>query len=275
MTTCLGMKYSKVFSLKNGNQFFDMRNILFVIPHPDDEVVGSCLIIKEFFKKKKISILFLTNGVISPSKNWFWEKKKFKKKISIRYQEMLKTLEYLEITNFFLQDLPTRSLKTNIVKTYNLIKKIVLDNEIDTLFCPAYEGGHQDHDVTNYIASKFNKICKVYEFAEYNFYKNIINSNTFIELNGTEHTINLNEQQRKFKKMCLDTYRSETNNVSYIKLFQESFRPIKNYDYSAPPHKGILFYRRFSFFSWHPKVEETKPRDLCETFKKLKIKNEV
>ena len=75
--------------------------------------------------------------------------------------------------------------------------------------------------------------------------------------------------------MCLDTYRSETNNVSYIKLFQESFRPIKNYDYFAPPHKGILFYRRFSFFSWHPKVEETKPRDLCETFKKLKIKNEV
>ena len=69
------MKYSKVFSLKNGNQFFDMRNILFVIPHPDDEVVGSCLIIKEFLKKKKISILFLTNGVISPSKNWFWEKK--------------------------------------------------------------------------------------------------------------------------------------------------------------------------------------------------------
>ena len=58
MTTCLGMKYSKVFSLKNGNQFFDMRNILFVIPHPDDEVVGSCLIIKEFLKKKK-SINFI------------------------------------------------------------------------------------------------------------------------------------------------------------------------------------------------------------------------
>ena len=84
---------------------------------------------------------------------------------------------------------------------------------------PLQEIGHQDHDVTNYIASKFNKICKVYEFAEYNFYKNIINSNT-IELNGTEHTINLNEQQRNLKDV-LDTYRSETNNVSYIKLFRK------------------------------------------------------
>jgi hypothetical protein len=30
-----------------------MENVLFIIPHPDDEIVGSCIIIRELLLKKK------------------------------------------------------------------------------------------------------------------------------------------------------------------------------------------------------------------------------
>ena len=66
--------------LKNGNLLYKiMKNVLFVIPHPDDEIVGSCILIKNFLKKQKVTLVFVTNGVVSPNMNWFWKRKSYKK----------------------------------------------------------------------------------------------------------------------------------------------------------------------------------------------------
>ena len=35
-----------------------MNNILFIIPHPDDEIVGASIIINRLLKKKKIYFFF-------------------------------------------------------------------------------------------------------------------------------------------------------------------------------------------------------------------------
>ena len=80
-------------------------------------------------------------------------------------------MKSLGIKKFYIQNIYTRSLKDNIVKTYNKILKLKKKYKIDTIFCPAYEGGHQDHDVANFICSRLVNICKIYEFAEYNYYK--------------------------------------------------------------------------------------------------------
>lgn len=248
-----------------------MKNILFLIPHPDDEVVGSCIIIKEYLKRKKISIFFLTNGVISEIENWPWLRKNNKKDTSIRYQEMLKSLKYLNIKNFFYQDIHTRTLKFNIEQTYTNIENIINTQNIDTIFCPAYEGGHQDHDIANFLGSKFKNTCKVFEFPEYNFFGKKINSNKFFNSENNEIIIHLNQNQINFKKQCLLSYSSEKKNLNYLKIIQECFRPIRKYNYSKPPHKGILFYRRYSFFSWHPRVDSCTPYDVCAEMKNSKI----
>ena len=39
--------------LKMKSLYKIMKNILFVIPHPDDEIVGSCILIKNFLRNKK------------------------------------------------------------------------------------------------------------------------------------------------------------------------------------------------------------------------------
>ena len=69
--------------LKNGNLLYKaMKNVLFVIPHPDDEIVGSCILIKNFLRKQKVILVFLTNGVISPIRIVL--KKKTIKKMSLK-----------------------------------------------------------------------------------------------------------------------------------------------------------------------------------------------
>ena len=52
-----------------------MKNILILAPHPDDETVG----LSVFMRRKQeegcnFFIFFLTNGVVSKSEMWFWEK---------------------------------------------------------------------------------------------------------------------------------------------------------------------------------------------------------
>ena len=107
---------------------------------------------------------------------------------------MLKSLANLGVNDFFLQDIPTRHLRLNIDKSYFFLKRIVLDKNIDTVFCPAYEGGHQDHDVTNFIVSKLKAYCKTFEFPEYNFHGQVINTNTFFEINGSEVILELDKE---------------------------------------------------------------------------------
>ena len=42
-----------------------MNKILFLIPHPDDEIVGACKIIKNFQNKKKKFLFYFSLMVLS------------------------------------------------------------------------------------------------------------------------------------------------------------------------------------------------------------------
>ena len=73
------------------------------------------------------------------------------------------------------------------------------------------------------------------------------------------------------KKKLLKIYKSESQNLNYVSLEKESYRELFDYDYSSPPHEGTLFYKRFSFFSWHPKVDSDNPDLICKKICESKI----
>ena len=66
----------------------------------------------------------------------------------------------LGVKTIYFQNISTRTLKDKIFRTYDKIRKIITSKKIDALFCPAYEGGHQDHDVSNFICSKLKSIAR-------------------------------------------------------------------------------------------------------------------
>ena len=95
-----------------------MKKFLFVVPHPDDEIVGSCIILRRIINQgNEVHVFFLTNGIISKDSMWFWEKKKYQQKILLRKKEACKSMKILGIKNFYFQNIPTRTLKTKIEKT--------------------------------------------------------------------------------------------------------------------------------------------------------------
>ena len=241
-----------------------MKNILILSAHPDDEIVGTCIFIKrKILEGHKIYILFLTNGVISKDEMWFWKKRNYNFFLEKRMYELKRSMDFLKIKEYFVQNIPTRTLRNRISQTYYKIKEIIKKKQIDVILSPAYEGGHQDHDVANFIASKLVKDCQVLEFSEYHFKNKKVSSNCFLEILGNEVFINLSNSEKSFKKKALNIYKSEKTNLNYIECAQECFRPINNYNYFKPPHSGTLFYRRYSLFSWHPRVDSTLPQEIC------------
>ena len=155
-----------------------MKKILLLIPHPDDEIVGASAIVQR--KKKQgcsFFFFFLTNGVLKKNEMWPWNRKNYENLLNIRINEMKKSLNLFEVKEFYLQNISTRQLKYFIKPTINKISKLVSKYKIDSIFTPAYEGGHQDHDVTNCIASVFKKKLDIFEYSEYNNYQNKINGN--------------------------------------------------------------------------------------------------
>ncbi len=248
------------------------KNILILAPHPDDEVVGTCAIIKRGLELgQRFYIFFMTNGVISREEMWFFEKKKYSRRLKKRLSEMKRAVKYLGIKKYYLQNIPSRSLKMHIVKTINKIKFIIQNHNITTIFTPAYEGGHQDHDVANFMASKFIKQLNVYEFAEYNNFGGKSVSNTFFGEDLNEEILTLNDKEIFFKKKMLSIYKSETKNLGHIKVVRETFRKLVSYDYSQRPHEGKLFYERFNLFSWHPRVDGTSPEVVCKILKNIRF----
>ena len=74
--------------------------------------------------------------------------------IDIRKKEMKLSVKKLGVKTVYFQNISTRTLKDKIFRTFVRIRKIIISKKIDALFCPAYEGGHQDHDVSNFTQSE-------------------------------------------------------------------------------------------------------------------------
>ena len=253
-----------------------MKHILLLAPHPDDESVGLSVFIKR--KKEegcKITIFFLTNGGISKNEMWFWERNKYEKLLQKRLNEMKNSLKFFKIKDYFLQNIPSRNLHSNILKTFSAIQNIIGKKPIDSIFVPAYEGGHQDHDVANFIASKFKKKINVFEYSEYHNYGDKVHSNSFINNTGNETVLEFDQNEALYKKHALSIYNSEKKNLNYIDIKREVYRPIFRYNYDSVPHKGKLFYKRFGFFSWHPRVDSSDPKEVCKIISKFKNLDEI
>ncbi len=163
----------------------------------------------------------------------------------------------LDIAGF----LPTaaRQLRLVFSETRERIKTAIGSLGADALWVPAFEGGHQDHDTANAIASTLAMTDRTWEYAEYNFAGGQVRAQTFPQASDAETVLTLTPAEREAKARLLAAYGSEAANLRHIGLDRECFRPLGSYDYGRAPHPGKLFYSRFQWVPFcHPRVDFTE-----------------
>jgi LmbE family N-acetylglucosaminyl deacetylase len=240
------------------------RRILILVPHPDDEVVGCAAAIRRARAHgSDVYALYLTTGVPARAAAWRWRRGAYQPRVSRRRDEARQAAACLQITPLAFSAWPSRELKAHLADARTLVAAQRAAVAADMLWAPAYEGGHQDHDVTSFLASTFAAETPVVEFAEYNAAPGG-GTHAFPAATGAEHTIDLPPADAAWKAALLDVYRSERANLAHVRrraaLAREVLRPLGRHDYRRPAHPGLLFYQRYAWVPFrHPRVDFTPP----------------
>lgn len=241
--------------------------ILILVPHPDDEVVACAAAIGRANKDgAKIYALYLTHGCIAKETLWPWQRRRYESKVNRRRKEAEIVADLLGLTPIGFSDRPARHLWRNLPDVAAEIRRVVHKYNIDQLWIPAYEGGNADHDGLNGLCGTLrSSLPPILEFAEYNYADGKAHSQSFPSKNGGEAFLLLTAEEQTLKQKALALYKSEKQNLNYIQTHHETLRPLAAHDYSKPPHEGTAWYARFHWVPFrHPRVDFTKPEDVCE-----------
>jgi LmbE family N-acetylglucosaminyl deacetylase len=239
--------------------------ILVLAPHPDDEVVGfSALIGRARAEGARVFTLMLTDGVPAAELLWPWQRRGRPGRVARRQAEAQAAAALLDAEPVGFLDIPTRRLKDEYGAARHAVSEALTSLRPEALWVPAYEGGHQDHDVASLLASTFRRDVPVFEAPLYNFAHGRVNSQCFIAPHPDTLDILLTPDETAAKRRQLAAYASEQGNLDYIKVGREGLRPQPVHDYSRPPHPGPAFYQRFQWVPFrHPRIDFTTPEELC------------
>jgi len=241
--------------------------ILLLIPHPDDEIVAcGASLLRARAAGALCFGLYLTTGVPPRETLWPWQRRHYGRRIARRRAEAEAAAAKLGLVPAGFLEIAARTLKSAIGPALGAIGAALARHAITDIWTPAWEGGHQDHDVANFLAAHYAARCRITEFAEYQFHGGRVACGRFALPNGSELTLRLREEEREAKRVLLRLYASERGNLAHIATDQEERRPLASYDYTMPPHPGLLFRERFHWLPFsHPRVDgEPTARVLAE-----------
>jgi LmbE family N-acetylglucosaminyl deacetylase len=238
--------------------------VLVLVPHPDDEVVGCAAAIgRARARGARFQALYLTTGVPPPDAVWPWQRARYPARVERRRREALQAAARLGIEPLAFCPWPARTLRDHLPEARRAIAYLARREQFDAVWAPAYEGGHQDHDVASFLASTVAHQVLVLEFSEYNAARG---AQQFPAATGEETVLELTSVEAAAKAETLAVYRSERANLRRVRCAREVLRPQARYDYRHPPHRPPLFYERFQWIPLrHPRVDFTSPREVCAT----------
>ena len=240
-------------------------SILFLCPHPDDEVVACCAAIgRARAAGSKVAVLFLTHGCVDAATMWPWERDRYGAAVGRRRAEAEQVAAELGVAIAGVSERAARHLWRELADAEREVRAALAAFAVDQVWVPAFEGGNPDHDGANAIASRLAaEGLSVLEFAEYHLAGGRINANEFLSPNGTEQTFELTAAEQAAKRRAVAAYASERLNLAGVRTAQEVCRPLAAYDYAGPPHAGKLWYARFQWVPFrHPMVDFTRPAEV-------------
>ncbi len=226
---------------------------LIVVAHPDDEAVTCGALLQ---RMREPHVLFCTDG--APLDPYFWTKQGSRDAYrDLRQQEARKALGMVGVRRVeFLNSPRTRAqiidqqLFQHLAEAVEGVLEVVDRVQPDALLTLAYEGGHPDHDSCNFITSVVarERSLPAWEMPVYTlFHKGKREFQTFMPAPQAVVVIHPTQKEVVRKRRMLEAYVSQGNFLLNFDRVDESFRPMAQYDYSRPPHEGVLNYEAWQW----------------------------
>jgi LmbE family N-acetylglucosaminyl deacetylase len=231
---------------------FDAEHVVFLLAHPDDELLMSGLIHFLVVSCIPVRLAWLTSGDLFG-------------KGALREKELAVAADLLRIGSDrrYLFRLPDMGLTSRLRDAMDCVEMLIDRARPTHVFVPAYEGGHPDHDALNFVAytvwRRRDRSFRLLEFPLYNgtgpFFFLWLRVNSFPP--GTKNIEKhiLNAKEIALKSQLIKIYSSQPRSMLPIKLTHELRRITRscmepyaqvpdNRNYQIRPHPGPLFYER-------------------------------
>ncbi|MGE5206649.1 MAG: PIG-L deacetylase family protein [Chlamydiota bacterium] len=224
---------------------------LVLIAHPDDEAVGCGALLQ---RMREPVVVFATDG--APLDPYFWEKYGSRQAYAeLRRQEAraalglagVRHVEFLRAGEGYFTD---QELFRCLPPALESFSALVHHYRPQVLLTLAYEGGHPDHDSCSFLGSVLARSLSLPAWEMPLYFRrgnNAILFQQFRSLNGAEVPLQPTAEEQATKRGMLEAYASQGEMLKQFSAATEWFRPQAAYDYSQPPHAGVLNYEAWGW----------------------------
>jgi N-acetylglucosamine malate deacetylase 2 len=224
---------------------------LVLVAHPDDEAVGCGTLLQ---RMSEPMVVFATNG--APRDPYFWEKSGSREAYAeFRRCEARASLGLAGVRHIeFLQGgegcFTDQELFRCLAPAFESLCALVRRYTPRSMLTLAYEGGHPDHDSCSFLAWLLARSLSLPAWEMPLYFRTADGAalyQQFRSLNGTEVALQPEPEEQKKKRQMLAAYASQGEVLKQFSAATEWFRPQAVYDYSRPPHSGVLNYEAWGW----------------------------
>lgn len=141
----------------------------------------------------------------------------------------------------------------SVARAVRVLSELLEAHRFDEIYVVAYEGGHFQHDLTNFAVAQAAALSeaasRVYEFPLYNTSGLKVNAFRLTDRPGPVCGITLAPDRVRFIRSLTRHYPSQRHITEGFLRFlpparqrQPRWRPLPDWDYTQPPHRGLLWH---------------------------------
>ena len=223
---------------------------LIVAPHPDDETIGAGIWMDRQ-RGRHITVLHLTDGsprdLANARASGFQSRRAY---AAARRRELHTALRLVGVSSSQLRVFSYVDKETYLHLPELIARLAAILDELQPslVLCPAYEGGHPDHDSAAFaVAAARRRVSSPFRHREFPLYHagpgGAMVSGEFLHGPHAEVEVcSLSEVEQDKKRAMLRSFTTQQEILKQFRLLHESFRDAPSYDFTRPPHEGKLLY---------------------------------
>lgn len=235
----------------------DCRSVAVIAAHPDDEIIG---VGGHLALWKGVRILYVTDGAPRDMRDAVAagcaEREAY---AEMRHQEARAALAEAGISDEQVHELGfvDQDASLHLFELSLAVARFLKKFSLAAVITHPYEGGHPDHDATAFAVHsaaalldlECGKAPLAIEMASYHSRDGRMETGELLPVGQSvgEVVVTLSKEQQSLKRRMLACHRSQTAVLRSFDVEVERLRIAPCYDFTQPPHSGMLFYEQFDW----------------------------